>query len=150
MASDDAADRIYSKGLARRIENGYQKEIFNMGIPWGSGYGFSRRLRSTIQFMSLGRSTTTRRGKLYPGDMEGQMRQAYGNVRRVLAHFGATIENVVVEILFVVDMESAIEARGHLKDEVFGQSILPAAIIIQIQRLALTGFMVKIRIVARV
>ena len=78
------------------------------------------------------------------------MRQAYGNVKRVLAHFGATIENVVDEILFVVDMESAMKARGRLKDEVFGQSILPAATIVQIQRLALTGFMVEIRIVARV
>ena len=38
-------------------------------------------------------------GKPIPERMEGQMRQAYGNVRRVLAHFGATMENVVDEIL---------------------------------------------------
>jgi enamine deaminase RidA (YjgF/YER057c/UK114 family) len=42
--------------------------------------------------------------------MEGQMRQAYANVGQVLAQFGATMENVVDEILFVVDIESAMKA----------------------------------------
>ena len=128
-----------------------KKEIFNMGMPWESGYGYSQAIKVDDTIYVSGQVDHDETGKiLYPGDMEGQMRQAYGNVRRVLAHFGATMENVVDEILFVVDMESAMKARGRLKDEVFGQSILPAATIVQIQRLALTGFMVEIRIVARV
>jgi enamine deaminase RidA (YjgF/YER057c/UK114 family) len=53
-------------------------------------------------------------------------------------------------MLFVVDMDSAMKARGRLKDEVFGQAILPAATIVQIQRLALPDFMVEIRVIARV
>jgi 2-iminobutanoate/2-iminopropanoate deaminase len=126
-----------------------KKEIFNMGMPWESGYGYSQAVKVDDTIYVSGQVDHDETGKiLYPGDMEGQMRQAYGNVRRVLAHFGATMENVVDEILFVVDMESAMKARGRLKDEVFGQSILPAATIVQIQRLALTGFMVEVRIVA--
>jgi enamine deaminase RidA (YjgF/YER057c/UK114 family) len=39
---------------------------------------------------------------------------------------------IVDEILFVLDMDSAMKARGRLKDEVFGQAILPAATIVQI------------------
>ncbi len=65
-------------------------------------------------------------------------------------HFGATMDNIVDEILFVVDMDAAMKARGRLKDEVFGQAILPAATIVQIQRLALPDFMVEIRVIARV
>jgi len=59
---------------------------------------------------------------LYPGDMERQMRQACGNVKRVLANFSAIVD----EILFVVDMDSVMKARGRPNDEVFGLAILPA------------------------
>jgi|HubBroStandDraft_6_1064221.scaffolds.fasta_scaffold1067349_2 2-iminobutanoate/2-iminopropanoate deaminase len=128
-----------------------KKEIYNMGVPWESGYGYSQAVKVDDTIYVSGQVDHDETGTiLNPSDMEGQMRQAYANVKRVLAHFGATMENVVDEILFVVDMESAMKARGRLKDEVFGQSILPAATIVQIQRLALTGFMVEIRIVARV
>jgi len=128
-----------------------QKEIFNMGVPWESGYGYSQAVKVKDTIYVSGQVDHDENGKiLYPGDMEAQMRQAYVNVERCLAHFGASMDNVVDEILFVVDMDSAMKARGRLKTEVFGQSILPAATIVQIQRLALPGFMVEIRIIARV
>jgi enamine deaminase RidA (YjgF/YER057c/UK114 family) len=56
----------------------------------------------------------------------------------------------VDEIPFVVDMDSAMKARARLKDEVFGQALLPAATTVQLQRLALPDFMVEIRAIARV
>lgn len=128
-----------------------KKEIFNMGVPWESGYGYSQAVKVGDTIYVSGQVDHDDKGKiLYPGDMEAQMRQAYVNVKRCLAHFGATMDNVVDEILFVVEMESAMKARGRLKTEVFGQSILPAATIVQIQRLALTDFMVEIRVIARV
>ena len=128
-----------------------RKEFFNMGMPWESGYGYSQAVKVNDTIYVSGQVDHDDTGKiLNPGDMEGQMRQAYANVRRVLAHFGATMDNVVDEILFVVDMEAAMKARGRLKDQVFGRSILPAATIVQIQRLALPAFMVEIRIIARV
>jgi enamine deaminase RidA (YjgF/YER057c/UK114 family) len=67
---------------------------------------------------------------------------------RLRAGFSARMDNIVGEILFVVEMEAAMNAGGRLKDEDFGQSILPAATIVQIRCLALTGFMVEIGIVA--
>ena len=97
-----------------------------MGMPWESGYGYSQAVKVDDTIYVSGQVDHDETGKiLYPGDMEGQMRQAYGNVRRVLAHFGATMENVVDEILFVVDMESAMKARGRLKDEVLGKVSCP-------------------------
>jgi 2-iminobutanoate/2-iminopropanoate deaminase len=128
-----------------------KKEIFNMGMPWESGYGYSQAVKVGDTIYVSGQVDHDEAGKvLYPGAMERQMRQAYANVKRVLAHFGATMDNIVDEMLFVVDMESAMKARGRLKDEVFGQAILPAATIVQIQRLALPDFMVEIRVIARV
>jgi enamine deaminase RidA (YjgF/YER057c/UK114 family) len=148
MPPIDLLKRDFSR---EELKMAIKKEIFNMGVPWESGYGYSQAVKVNDTIYVSGQVDHDETGKiLNPDDMEGQMRQAYANVGRVLAHFGATMENVVDEILFVVDMESAMKARGRLKDEVFGQSILPAATIVQIQRLALTGFMVEIRIVARV
>jgi len=128
-----------------------KKEIFNMGMPWESGYGYSQAVKVGDTIYVSGQVDHDETGKvLYPGAMEPQMRQAYANVKRVLAHFGATMDNIVDEILFVVDMDAAMQARGRLKDEVFGQAVLPAATIVQIQRLALPDFMVEIRVIARV
>jgi len=146
-STESTLESFGRKGLKMAI----RKEIFNMGMPWESGYGYSQAVKVGDTIYVSGQVDHDETGKiLNPGDMEGQMRQAYANVRQVLAHFGATMENVVDEILFVVDMESAMKARGRMKDEVFGPSILPAATIVQIERLALTGFMVEIRIIARV
>jgi 2-iminobutanoate/2-iminopropanoate deaminase len=137
--------------LKRSQHMAIKKEIFNMGMPWESGYGYSQAVKVDDTIYVSGQVDHDKAGKvLYPGAMERQMRQAYANVKRVLAHFGATMDNIVDEILFVVDMDSAMRARGQLKDEVFGQAILPAATIVQIQRLALPDFMVEIRVIARV
>ena len=40
-------------------------------------------------------------------DMEAQMRQAYANIKKVLAEYNATMDNVIDEILFVTDMDTA-------------------------------------------
>jgi 2-iminobutanoate/2-iminopropanoate deaminase len=45
------------------------------------------------------------------GNMEVQMRQAYANIEKVLAQYGATMENIVDEVLFVTDMDAAFAAR---------------------------------------
>ena len=43
-----------------------------------------------------------------PEDMEVQMRQAYADVEKVLLQYGATIDNIVDEVLFVTDMDAAL------------------------------------------
>ena len=41
------------------------------------------------------------------------MRQAWANVEKMLAQYGATIDNIVDEVLFVTDIEAAL-ARDKL------------------------------------
>jgi len=81
-----------------------KKEIFNMGMPWESGYGYSQAVKVGDTIYVSGQVDHDEAGKvLYPGDMERQMRQAYANDKRVLAHFGATMDNIVDEVFFVVE-----------------------------------------------
>ena len=82
--------------------------------------------------------------------MEAQMRQVYSNVKKILSRYGAAMNNVVDEIVFVTDMDAAIAARSKLQHEVYSGMIPPASTIVQIQRLAFPVFMVEIRTTARV
>ncbi len=52
--------------------------------------------------------------------MEAQMRQAYVNLKKVLAQYGATMENLVDEILFVTNMDAAFAAVPKARKEHFG------------------------------
>lgn len=84
------------------------------------------------------------------GDMEVQMRQAYANVEKVLAQYGATIDNIVDEVLFVTDTEAAFAARVKCRQEVFSGNPALASTIAQIQRLAFPDLMVEIKCMAKV
>ena len=74
--------------------------------------------------------------------------QAYANVQKVLAQYGATMANIVDEVLFVTDMETAF-AAVKCRQAVFSIPVV-ASTIVQIQRLAFSEFMIEIKCVAKV
>ena len=84
------------------------------------------------------------------GDMETQMRQAYSNIQKLLGQYGATIENIVDEILFVTNMDDAFAAAVKCIQEIFSGTPVIASTIVQIQRLAFAELMIEIRCVAKV
>lgn len=45
-------------------------------------------------------------------NMKVQMQHAYVNAKKVLAQFGATLNNVVEEVLYVTDMDQALAVAG--------------------------------------
>jgi enamine deaminase RidA (YjgF/YER057c/UK114 family) len=50
--------------------------------------------------------------------MELQMRTTYSNARVVLEHLGATLEDVVEEVIYVTDMTAAFAVAGSVRKEV--------------------------------
>jgi 2-iminobutanoate/2-iminopropanoate deaminase len=78
------------------------------------------------------------------------MRQAYANIEKVLALYGATMENIVEEVLFVTDMDAAFAARVKCRQEVFSGDRVLASTIVQIQRLAFSELMIEIRCTCKV
>jgi enamine deaminase RidA (YjgF/YER057c/UK114 family) len=77
--------------------------------------------------------------------MEAQMRQAYANIL-----YGATMDNIVDEILFVTDMNTAFAAAVKCREEIFFGTPVVASTIVQIQRLAFPELMIEIKCVAKV
>lgn len=127
------------------------KETKGLGMPWEKEYGYAQAVRIGDTIYLSGQVSHDDQGNIVgPGDMEKQVRQAYANVGKVLAQYGATIDNVVDEVLFVTDMDAAFAARVKCRQEVFSGSPVVASTIVQIQRLAFPELMVEIRCTARV
>ncbi len=128
-----------------------RKEAKSLGMPWENEYGYSQAVKVGDTIYLSGQVSHDDKGNvLGVGNMEAQMRAAYANVGKVLAQYGASMDNVVDEMLFVTDMDAAFAARVKMKQEVFSGSPVLGSTIVQIQRLAFPQLMIEIRCIARV
>jgi enamine deaminase RidA (YjgF/YER057c/UK114 family) len=127
------------------------KEAKSLGMPWEKEYGYSQAVKVGDTIFLSGQVSHDERGKIVGiGDMEAQMRQAYANIRRVLAFYGATMNSIVDETLFVTNMDTAFAAAVKCRRDIFSGSPVVASTIVQIQRLAFADLMIEIRCVAKV
>ena len=126
------------------------KEARSLGMSWEAEYGYSQAVKVGNTVYLSGQVSHDDKGSIVGvGDMAAQMRQAYRNIEKVLAQYGATIDNIVDEVLFVTDMDAAFAARVACKQEVFGGEPVVASTIIGIQRLAFPELMIEIKCVAQ-
>ncbi|MGH9985221.1 MAG: RidA family protein [Nitrososphaeraceae archaeon] len=127
------------------------KETKNFGMPWEKEYGYVQAVKVGDTIYVSGQVSHDDTGNIVGrGDMETQMRQAYSNIRKLLTQYGATIENIVDEILFVTNMDEAFAAAVKCRQEIFSGTPVIASTIVQIQRLAFPELMIEIRCVAKV
>ena len=83
------------------------------------------------------------------GNMRIQMAQSYANARKVLAQYGATLDNVVEEVLYVTDMDAAFAAAGAVRAEAYGGRPVVASTILVTPRLAFPSQLIEIKMIAR-
>ena len=127
------------------------KEDKSLNMPWEKEYGYSQAVKVGDTIHISGQVSHDDKGNILGvGDMEVQMRAAYANIGKALAQYGATVDNVVDETLFVTDIDAAFPARVKMKQEIFSGSPVLASTIVQIQRLAFPQLMVEIRCTARI
>ena len=127
------------------------KETKSFGMPWEKEYGYSQAVKVRDTIYVSGQVSHDDAGNIVGrGEMEVQMRQAYANIQKLLAKYGATIENIVDEILFVTDMNAAFSADAKCRQEIFSGAPVIASTIVQIQRLAFPDLMIEIRCVAKI
>jgi 2-iminobutanoate/2-iminopropanoate deaminase len=127
------------------------KQTKSFGMPWEKEYGYAQAVKVGDTIYVSGQVSHDETGKIVgPGDMETQMRQAYTNIKKILAQYGAMIDNIVDEILFVTDMNTAFAAAVNCRKDIFSGTPNVASTIVQIQRLAFPELMIEIRCVAKV
>jgi 2-iminobutanoate/2-iminopropanoate deaminase len=126
------------------------KETKSLDMPWEKEYGYAQAVKVGDTIYLSGQVSHDDRGNIVGlRDMEAQMRQAYNNIQKVLAQYGATMDNVVDEVLFVTDMDTAFAAAVKCRREVFSGTPVVASTIVQIQRLAFPDLLIEIRCVAK-
>jgi 2-iminobutanoate/2-iminopropanoate deaminase len=127
------------------------KEAKSLGMPWEKQYGYAQAVKVENTIYVSGQVSHDNKGNIVGrGDMEAQMRQAYTNIKKVLAKYGAKMENIVDEILFVTNMDTAFAAAVKCRQDIFSGIPVVASTIVQIQRLAFPELMIEIRCVAKV
>jgi 2-iminobutanoate/2-iminopropanoate deaminase len=126
------------------------KETKSLGMPWEKEYGYAQAVKVGETIYLSGQVSHDEEGNIVGlRDMETQMRQTYANIQKVLAQYGATMDNIVDEVLFVTDIDSAFAAAVKCRREVFSTTPVVASTIVQIQRLAFPELMIEIKCVAK-
>ena len=82
--------------------------------------------------------------------MGGQMAQSYANAKTLLKRYGATMANVVEEVVYVTDMDAAFAVTGRVRAEAYGGPPVVASTILVTPRLAFKDQLVEIKMIAKV
>jgi len=141
-----------------------RKGAKGFGVPWEDQYGYAQAVRVDDTIYVSGQLSHDGQGNMVGGaplddsgkirdhsNMEIQMRQTYANAKKILSEFGATLDDVVEEVLYVTDMDRAFAAAGPLRKEAYGsQRPDVASTIVVTPRLALPTQLIEIKFVAKV
>ena len=82
-------------------------------------------------------------------NMEPQMAQSYANIKTLLERYGATMTNIVEEVLYVTDMDAAFAVAGSVRAEAYGGKPEVASTIIVTPRLAFPNQLIEIKVIAQ-
>lgn len=117
-----------------------KKKIANHGVAWEQAFGYVQAVQVKDTIYISGQLSHDGDGKLVApasvdaagrpidfNQMEDQVRQTYVNAKKLLAEFGATLEDVVEETLFVLDVPSAFAAGSKVRKEMYGTDTPPVA-----------------------
>ncbi|MEN7341743.1 MAG: RidA family protein [Pseudomonadota bacterium] len=83
------------------------------------------------------------------GDMRQQMINVYADLEKVLAHYGLTFEDVIVENVFTTDMSAFLQVSGEYRQSLYGEQF-PTGTWLEVKGLALPEFLIEIEMEAYV
>jgi enamine deaminase RidA (YjgF/YER057c/UK114 family) len=160
-----AEDATLIAALRRVAANGRSpyKQGAYFGVPWEETYGYAQAVKSRDLIFVSGQLSHDDAGNLVApasvdaagkvidfSNMEEQMRQSYKNAARILAKFGAALDNVIEESLYVLDLQSAFAAAGPVRKQAYGaENPVVASTILLTPALALPQQLIEIKFVAR-
>jgi reactive intermediate/imine deaminase len=111
-----------------------KRENFATVSKWEPIVGYSRAVKAGNMVFVTGTTATDERGEVVgEGDMHAQAMQTLGNIQRVLARAGASMQDVVRTRMFVTDI-ARWEQAGHAHAEFF-RDIRPATTMVEVSKL---------------
>ncbi|MEZ7159532.1 RidA family protein [Streptomyces sp. MAD19A] len=122
-------------------------DVFSYGIPAESDFGYAQAIRSGDLIHVSGQLAFDEAGEFpNPGDFAAQVRRTHTNMDRVLAHYGATRNQIVTQTLYVVDLARHAAATAEANLAYFGGH-RPASTVLGVTELTLPGQLVEIAFV---
>lgn len=140
-----------------------RKDVKGFGMPWEDLYGYCQAVKVDDTIYVSGQLSHDEQGNLVGAaplddngkisdhsNMETQMRQTYANAKKILSEFGATLDNVVEEVVYVTDMDKAMEVAGTVRKEAYGsEKPEVASTIFVTPRLAFPEQLIEIKFIAK-
>ncbi len=140
-----------------------RKDVKGFGMPWEDLYGYCQAVKIDDTIYVSGQLSHDEQGNLVGAaplddngkisdhsNMETQMRQTYANAKKILSEFGATLDNVVEEVVYVTDMDKAMDVAGTVRKEAYGsEKPEVASTIFVTPRLAFPAQLIEIKFIAK-
>ena len=109
------------------------KEAAYFGVAWEDPYRYAQAIRSGNKLYISGQLSHDEDGNfIAPAQLndqghiidasntEAQMRASYINAAKILARFGATLDDVVEETIYAIDVDAAFAAAGPVRKAAYG------------------------------
>ena len=139
-----------------------EKRLASLGMPWERSYGYAQAVQVRDVIYVSGQLSHDDEGNLVwaapvdetgritdSANMEMQMRTTYANAAKLLAKFGASLDDVVQETVYVTDMDAAFAVAGRVRKAAYGtDQPACASTIAAITRLAFPRQLVEISFTA--
>jgi enamine deaminase RidA (YjgF/YER057c/UK114 family) len=118
-------------------------DYFQLRPAVEKAYGYTHAVRIGDELKISGAVSMDDKGNLTaPGDLKQQMKNCYGDLEKILTHYGYTFDDVVVENVFTTDMAGFIKAAGY-RNSVYKKQF-PTGTWLEVKGLALPGQLIEI------
>jgi enamine deaminase RidA (YjgF/YER057c/UK114 family) len=114
-------------------DRSHNRHVESFGAPWEALFGYEQAVEQDGIIYISGQLSHEADGTLVapaaldasgrPRDFsntEAQIRRTYQNAVELLARFGATLDDVVEETVYVIDMPSAFPVAAKVRKEMYG------------------------------
>lgn len=125
-----------------------EPEYFMLRPDVEKAYGYTHAVRIGHEVKVSGAVSMDSQGNPTAlGDMAEQMKNVYGDLEKILAHYGLTFEHVIVENVFTTDMARFVEVSGEFRAELY-EGHFPTGSWLEVKGLALPEFLIEIELEA--
>lgn len=141
----------------------HARQAESFGVSWEESYGYVQALKHGDTLYLSGQVAHDGEELVAPApvDSDGrvtdftntaaQLRQAYVNAAALLRRFGASLDDVVEEVLYFIDAETGNEVAGTVRKEAYGRpNPQVASTLVGTPRLAFPELLVEVKLIARV
>ena len=106
-------------------------------------YGYSHAVKIGNDIKISGAVSMDDNGILIaPGNLDQQMKNCYGDLEKILQHYGCTFDDVVVENVFTTNMQEFIKVSAY-RNSVYKKQF-PTGTWLEVKGLALQGQLIEI------